>query len=152
MLTGTAGSAAACGWANAAAAASIAIQNSDHNTVTGNSIGSAGTSIGFDGIFLIGAQYNYVGFNTILNPHNGVTLTRDTGTNRFSIRNWVGNNHIVLLNVSGSDGLWFNDTSNYNMAFGNDATGAQELGMALYTSVGNYLQGNVFFSNPQGGI
>jgi parallel beta-helix repeat protein len=128
----------------------IALVDSDHNTVTGNTIGGAGT-IAFDGVALQGAQYNYVGFNTILNIHNGVTLTPDP-SNRLCIRNWVGNNHIVMRDAAGSDGIWFNDKSNYNMAFGNDATGASENGFALYSSVGNYLQANVFFANPQGGV
>jgi parallel beta-helix repeat protein len=130
----------------------IALVDSDHNTITGNMIGGASTNIAFDGVALQGAQYNYVGFNTILNPHNGVTLTLDTNDNRRCIRNWVGNNHIVMRDAAGSDGIWFNDNSNYNMAFGNDATGAQENGFALYSSIGNYLEGNVFFANPQGGI
>ena len=130
----------------------IALVDSDHNTITGNTIGGAGTNIGFDGVALQGAQYNYVGFNTILNPHNAVTLTLDTNDGRPCIRNWVGNNHMVLRDMGGSDGIWFNDNSNYNMAFGNDATGAQENGFALYSSLGNYLEGNVFFANPQGGI
>jgi uncharacterized protein (TIGR03437 family) len=125
---------------------------SDNNTVAGNSIGSATSSIGFDGIDLHGSQYNYIGNNTIINAHNGVTLTRETGSNRWSIRNWVGNNHILLHNTPGSDGLWFNDNSNFNMSFANDATGASENGFALFSSTGNYLQGNVFFANPQGGI
>ena len=129
----------------------IALVDSDHNTITGNTIGSASTSIGFDGVALQGAQYNYVGFNTILNPHNAVTLTPDP-SKRPCIRNWVGNNHMVLHNAGGSDGIWFNDNSNYNMAFANDATGASENGFALFNSVGNYLLANVFFANPQGGI
>ncbi len=129
----------------------IALTDSDHNTITGNTIGGP-SNIAADAIVLQGAQYNYVGFNTIMNPFNGVTLTLDPGNQRQSIRNWVGNNHIVLRGAVGSDGLWFNDNSNYNMAFGNDATGAQENGFALYNSLGNYLQANVFFANPQGGI
>lgn len=129
----------------------IALVDCDHNTITGNTLGGATTNIDFDGVALQGAQYNYVGFNTILNIHNGVTLTPDP-SNRPCIRNWVGNNHIVMHDAPGSDGIWFNDDSNYNMAFGNDATGASENGFALYGSVGNYLQANVFFANPQGGI
>jgi parallel beta-helix repeat protein len=130
----------------------IALVDSDRNTVTGNKLGGAATNIGFDGVALQGAQYNYVGYNTIVNCHNAVTLTRDTNNNRRCIRNWVGNNHMVLHNAGGSDGLWFNDNSNYNMSFGNDATGASENGFALYNSIGNFLQANVFFANPQGGI
>jgi len=130
----------------------IALVDSDHNTITGNSLGGSTTNIGFDGVALQGAQYNYVGYNTILNPHNGVTLTLDTNDNRQAIRNWVGNNHIVMHDAPGSDGIWFDDNSNYNMAFGNDATGASENGLALYNSAGNYLLANVFFANPQGGI
>ena len=57
---------------------------------------------------------------------------------------------IRLRAAPGSDGIWFNDNSNYNMAFGNDATGAQENGFALFNSLVNYLQANVFFANPQG--
>jgi uncharacterized protein (TIGR03437 family) len=130
----------------------IELYLSDNNTVTGNSIGSAATSIAFDGIDLHGSQYNYIGNNTITNTHNGVTLTRETSTNRLSIRNWVGNNHILLHNAGGSDGLWFNDNSNFNMSFANDATLSNENGFALYNSIGNYLQANVFFNHPQGGI
>jgi parallel beta-helix repeat protein len=126
----------------------IALVDSDHNTITGNTINSSGV----DGVVLQGSQYNYVGFNTILNISNGVTLSLDLTNNRQAIRNWVGNNHIVMHNAPGSDGLWFNDTSNYNMAFGNDATGASENGLALFNSSGNYLEANVFFANPQGGI
>ncbi len=129
----------------------IALVDSDRNTITGNTIGGT-SNIAFDGVALQGAQYNYVGFNNIMNPHNGGTLSRDITNNRRCIRNWVGNNHMVLRDMTGSDGLWFNDNSNYNMAFGNDATGAQENGFALFSSVGNYLQANVFFANPQGGV
>ena len=130
----------------------IALVDCDHNTVTGNKLGGAGTNIGFDGVALQGAQYNYVGYNTIINCHNAVTLTRDTNNNRRCIRNWVGNNHMVLHNANGSDGVWFNDNSNYNMSFGNDATASSEQGLALFNSIGNFLEANVFFGNPGGGI
>jgi hypothetical protein len=130
----------------------IAMVDSDHNIVTGNTIGAAATTIGFDGVALQGAQYNYIGYNTIMNCHNAVTLTRDTNNNRRCIRNWVGNNHMVLHNAGGSDGLWFNDNSNYNMSFGNDATASSEQGLALFNSIGNFLEANVFFGNPGGGI
>ncbi len=131
----------------------IELLDSDYNTVTGNTIGSAGTSIGFDGVDLHGSQYNYIGYNNVVNPHNGVTLTIDPGNgNRQSIRNWIGNNHLLLHNAAGSDGLWFNNNSNFNMAFGNDSTGASENGVSVFSSVGNYLQGNVFYANPFGGI
>ena len=130
----------------------IALVDCDHNTVTGNKIGTSGANIGFDGVALQGAQYNYVGYNTIMNVHNAVTLTRDTNDNRRCIRNWIGNNHMVLHNANGSDGVWFNDNSNYNMSFGNDATASSEQGLALFNSIGNFLEANVFFGNPGGGI
>ncbi|PWU00629.1 MAG: hypothetical protein C5B51_24755 [Terriglobia bacterium] len=122
---------------------------SDHNVITGNTINNTN----FDGIVLVGSQYNYVGQNNVANPHNGVTLTPSLGPPyRQSIRNYVGNNVMTLNNQSGSDGIWFNDDSNWNMALGNDASGANENGLALFNAVGNYMRANIFHDNPQGGI
>lgn len=36
--------------------------------------------------------------------------------------------------------------------FANDATGSFENGMALFNAIGNYIRGNMFHQNPQGGI
>jgi parallel beta-helix repeat protein len=130
----------------------IAVVTSDHNIISGNTINNTF----FDGVTLNGSQYNYVALNKINSPHNGVTVTRDSPpAGRQSIGNYVGNN-TMALNPSnaagGSDGLWFNYDSNYNMAFGNDATASQENAMAIFNSVGNYIRANVFHQNPQGGI
>ncbi len=126
----------------------IAVVVSDHNIIAGNTTNNTG----FDGVTLNGSQYNYVGMNTFNSPHNGVTLTEDTPSGRMSIGNYVGNNTMALNAKAGSDGIWFNYNSNYNMAFLNDATGAQENGMAIFNSIGNYVRGNNFHQNPQGGI
>jgi len=124
----------------------ILLQNSDHNVISGNSI----TNTDFDGVQLQGSQYNAITLNTITSPHNGVTLTPYNARN--SIRNYVANNVMTLANKSGSDGIWFNNDSDWNMAFANDATGANENGMALFNALGNYMRGNLFHQNPQGGL
>lgn len=130
----------------------VAVVTSDRNIISGNTINNTY----FDGVTLNGSQYNYVALNKINSPHNGVTVTRDSPpSGRQSIGNYIGNNSMVLNpsnGAGGSDGIWFNYDSNYNMAFGNDATASQENGMAIFNSVGNYVRANVFHQNPQGGI
>jgi parallel beta-helix repeat protein len=126
----------------------IPLTQSDHNVISGNNL----SNIGADGILLDSSQYNYVALNTITAPHNGVTLSDNQNTARHAIRNYVGNNVMVLNNKNGSDGIWINNDSDWNMAFANDATGAYENGLALFNSIGNYIRGNIFHSNPQGGI
>jgi parallel beta-helix repeat protein len=126
----------------------IPVLQSDHNVVAGNTL----TNIGADGILLDSSQYNYVAYNTITSPHNGVTLSDDQNTAIHSIRNYIGNNLMVLADKSGSDGLWVNNDSDWNLVALNDATGASENALALYNSTGNYLRGNIFHQNPTGGI
>jgi parallel beta-helix repeat protein len=128
----------------------ILLEISDRNTVVGNTI----SNIGNDGVSVTGGQYNYVGLNTITAPKNGVTVTNYIAglTVRNPIRNYVGNNVLSLTGKSGSDGIWFNNDASWNMAFANDATGAQENGIAIFNSVGNSVRGNYIHQNPQGGI
>jgi parallel beta-helix repeat protein len=126
----------------------IPILQSDHNVIVGNTL----TNIGADGILLDSSQYNYVAFNSITAPHNGVTLSDEQNPAHHSIRNYVGNNLLALSGKSGSDGVWINNDSDWNMVAVNDASGSGENGLALYSSLGNYLRGNSFHQNPTGGV
>ena len=121
---------------------------SDYNIVAGNTI----SNLVADGVIVNGGQHNYIAQNTITNPANGVTLTKDVSSLRQSLRNFVGNNSLSLNAKPGSDSVWFNFDSNYNMAFLNEGSGASENGMALFNSVGNYVRGNNFHNNAQGGV
>ena len=132
----------------------VALVTSDHNIISGNTINNTY----FDGVSVNGSQYNYISQNTITLPHNGVTLTHyipNSGPIRQSIGNYIGSNTMVLSptkSPGGSDGMWINYDSNYNMAFGNDASFASETGISIFNSVGNYILGNALHSNPLGGV
>ena len=126
----------------------IGVTRGDYNIVAGNTI----SNLAADGVIVNGGQHNYIAQNVITNPANGVTLTKDTSANRQSLRNFVVNNSLALNVKPGSDSVWFNYDSNYNLAFLNDGSNAQENGMALFNSVGNYVRGNNFHNNPQGGV
>ena len=132
---------------NTTAGQGIGVTLSDYNVIAGNTI----TDTGADGILVNGGQHNYIGQNTILRPGNGVTLTLGPSS-RQSNRNYVGNNSMTLNAKPGTDTLWFNYDSDYNMGFLNEGSGAYEGGMSLFNSVGNYVRGNNWHNNPNGGI
>ncbi len=126
----------------------IGITRGDYNIVAGNTL----SNLAADGVIVNGGQHNYIAQNVITNPQNGVTITKDTSNSRQSMRNFVVNNSLALNVKPGSDSVWFNYDSNYNLAFLNDGSNAQENGMALFNSIGNYVRGNNFHNNPQGGV
>ena len=126
----------------------IALVVSDYNVIAGNTI----SNLAADGVIVSGGQHNYIAQNVITNPANGITLTKEPSSGRQSLRNFVGNNSLVLNAKPGSDSVWFNFDSNNNMAFLNDGSGALENGMALFNSVGNLVRGNNFHNNAQGGV
>ena len=127
----------------------VAVNLSDYNTIAGNSL----TNVAFNGVFVNGGQHNYVSQNFM---DNGLTFGSEIPSanvrGRQSLRNYAGNNTITLKSQPGSDPLWFNFESNYNMAFLNDGSLGGEAGMALFNSVGNYVRGNNFHNNAFGGI
>ena len=134
-----------------ASAHGLLLENSDWNVIAANSVNNTG----FFGALLNGSRYNYLSQNTMTSTSNGITfsqLSPGSVSARTSIRNYAGNNVMVLANKPGSDGFWINYDSDWNMVYLNDATGANENGMAIFNSVGNYIRGNYFHQNPQGGI
>ena len=88
--------------------------------------------------------------------HDGITLTNEPATGRFSTGNYVGSNTVSSPARSSGEiagtGIWLNSESNGNLVYGNSAVGFPENGLAIFNSSYNHLFGNVISDNAQGGL